>query len=100
MKRIITLAALIAAHAIAAAGPALMAPELRQAPRIYTAVALTSPAPCGYSEIRAAVLLRELAPSLPALTARGCIADAAQAHLLRMEDEQHIERVAGGWRVK
>ena len=97
MKHIITLAALIAAHTIAAAGPLpLTAQEARTAPRLYAAI----PTDCVYGDILAAVLLGKLAPSIPALTGRGCSADAALAHLLRMEDEQHIERVAGGWRVK
>lgn len=93
MKPIITLA-LLAASTIATAGPALTAP------RLYVAVALPGPAACGYSDVRAAVLMRELAPSLPALTAHGCGADAALAHLMRLENEGYVERIAAGWRVK
>lgn len=55
MKRIITLA-LVAASTIATASPAMLAP------RLYVAVELPSPAACGYSHIRAAIIMRELAP--------------------------------------
>lgn len=101
MKHIIIRLALIFAITNSAAGPAMMAPELRQAPRLHLAVEQPSASigACAYSTIKAAVLMREVLPSLPALTAR-CGPDAAFPALQRLEDEGIIERISGGWRVK